>query len=81
MHDSVHQTRELTHVTGTNRPWLDVQTSVDIFESSQIEGLCVRDLLCVCVFGLFSRFSAVVNVFIGCETDKNAPLSWQLSCL
>ena len=53
-----------------------MQTSVDIFESSQIEGLCVRDLLCVCVFGLFSRFSAVVNVFIGCETDKNAPLSF-----
>ena len=48
-HDSVHQTRELTHVTGTNWPWLDVQTSVDIFESSQIEGLCVRDSVCVCV--------------------------------
>ena len=26
-----------------------MQTYVDIFESSQIEGLCVRDLLCVCV--------------------------------
>ena len=36
--------------------------------------MCVCVCVCVCVFGL-SRFSAVVNVFVGCETDKRVPLS------